>query len=368
MDYDLRLSVSTDEIRRQNKVISEKGIADIVAEYSEDFFGVLNRTRQFVMLNSGYLGDPDLFETLLGKRPGSVFHCVHAEESEYGCGNTLACGCCGAVETLQESITTKRRVSRDCRIVVEQNTTLNLRVTAVPVDILDEMFVMLFVRDISTELRAELLERTFFHDVLNTSSSLKSIVALSEVRSKIVPEADKSIEMGISDIVDQIQYYRKLRMAEMGEQEFLPEKINLASEIRQIVSAISNTDYGRGRRIDLNLIADDFIILTDRVLCRRIILNLLKNALEAGGPEDLVSVSVEHRSGFCRISVRNPAVMPQDVKLQIFQRSFSTKGPGRGIGTYSIKLLTEQYLKGKVSFISETGEGTIFRIDLPIVE
>ena len=41
MDYDLRLSVSTDEIRRQNKVISEKGIADIVAEYSEDFFGVL---------------------------------------------------------------------------------------------------------------------------------------------------------------------------------------------------------------------------------------------------------------------------------------------------------------------------------------
>ena len=38
--------------------------------------------------------------------------------------------------------------------------------------------------------------------------------------------------------------------------------------------------------------------------------------------------------------------MPDEVKAQIFERSFSTKGRGRGIGTYSIKLLTERYLEG----------------------
>jgi sensor histidine kinase regulating citrate/malate metabolism len=50
--------------------------------------------------------------------------------------------------------------------------------------------------------------------------------------------------------------------------------------------------------------------------------------------------------------------------MQLFQRSFSTKGQSRGIGSYSIKLLTENYLKGKVSFISNENDRTVFSIEL----
>ena len=46
--------------------------------------------------------------------------------------------------------------------------------------------------------------------------------------------------------------------------------------------------------------------------------------------------------------------------------SFSTKGdPGRGIGTHSVKLLTEKYLNGEVRFVSRPGEGTTFRVTVP---
>jgi sensor histidine kinase regulating citrate/malate metabolism len=58
--------------------------------------------------------------------------------------------------------------------------------------------------------------------------------------------------------------------------------------------------------------------------------------------------------------------MPEKVKLQIFNRSFSTKGIGRGIGTYSIKLITEGYLKGIVDFESAEERGTTFTIQLPL--
>jgi signal transduction histidine kinase len=44
----------------------------------------------------------------------------------------------------------------------------------------------------------------------------------------------------------------------------------------------------------------------------------------------------------------------------MFQRSFSTKGAGRGLGSYSVKLLSERYLNGKVSFTSSEDEGTTF--------
>jgi sensor histidine kinase regulating citrate/malate metabolism len=57
--------------------------------------------------------------------------------------------------------------------------------------------------------------------------------------------------------------------------------------------------------------------------------------------------------------------MSNEVKYQIFQKSFSTKGNGRGLGTFSIKLLTEHYLKGSVSFESNDNIGTVFTVVLP---
>ena len=59
--------------------------------------------------------------------------------------------------------------------------------------------------------------------------------------------------------------------------------------------------------------------------------------------------------------------MPPKVQLQVFQRSFSTKGLGRGLGTYSMRLLTQRYLGGTVSFSSKEGEGTEFRARYPRV-
>ena len=57
---------------------------------------------------------------------------------------------------------------------------------------------------------------------------------------------------------------------------------------------------------------------------------------------------------------------PREVQLQVFQRSFSTKGENRGLGTYSIRLLTERYLKGQVSFTSSPETGTIFTAAYPL--
>ena len=64
--------------------------------------------------------------------------------------------------------------------------------------------------------------------------------------------------------------------------------------------------------------------------------------------------------------MHNPSVMPRDIQLQVFQRSFSTKGSGRGLGTYSVRLFTEKYLGGSISFRSAEGEGTTFRVTLPL--
>lgn len=57
--------------------------------------------------------------------------------------------------------------------------------------------------------------------------------------------------------------------------------------------------------------------------------------------------------------------MLHEVQAQVFQRSFSTKGNDRGLGTYSMKLFGENYLKGKVYFQSDADKGTTFFLALP---
>ena len=94
--------------------------------------------------------------------------------------------------------------------------------------------------------------------------------------------------------------------------------------------------------------------------------NLIKNALEAIGSGQKVSITAHDYGENVRFIISNDGVIPKHIQLQIFNRSFSTKAKkGRGIGTYSVKLLIENYLKGKVSFVSNDENQTQFIIEVP---
>ena len=92
---------------------------------------------------------------------------------------------------------------------------------------------------------------------------------------------------------------------------------------------------------------------------------MIKNALEASLPAKTVTVSCRCAGDRVQFAVHNPGVMPREAQLQVFQRSFSTKGRGRGLGTYSMRLLSE-YLRGEVAFTSTKEEGTTFIASYPL--
>ena len=55
--------------------------------------------------------------------------------------------------------------------------------------------------------------------------------------------------------------------------------------------------------------------------------------------------------------------IPDDIKDRIFEKGFSTKGTGRGVGMYHTKQLVES-LGGTISFVSEQDVGTSFMVQL----
>ena len=92
---------------------------------------------------------------------------------------------------------------------------------------------------------------------------------------------------------------------------------------------------------------------------------MIKNALEASALGETVTIECRSEGANVRFDVHNTKVMARDVTLQMFRRSFSTKGKGRGLGTYSMRLLGEKYLGGKIDFVSEEQTGTIFSARFP---
>jgi len=328
---------------------------------------VLNKERQTVFFNKGLTNFLQIKEIdhLIGDRPGEILKCIHAVETTGGCGTTEFCSACGAVQAILNS-QKGRDDEKECRITTTSGTALDLRVWANPLYIEDQFYTVFTIADISSEKRKRALERIFFHDVLNTAGG---IYGFSEILKDATPEEIEEFSGIIHSLstrlIEEINAQKELTAAESGELIAQPEEVFPYEIIKQTIESYSKHDVAKNKSIKTTT-GNQFKIKTDKVLLRRVIGNLLKNALEATPPDGEVTISCKTDDKSVSFFVSNPSFIPRSIQLQIFQRSFSTKGNGRGLGTYSIKLLTDKYLKGKVSFISNENDGTTFKVDLPL--
>ena len=271
------------------------------------------------------------------------------------------------------SATEGKQSERECRMLrqgeIGQIDALDLRVSACPLKVEDQSFIMVTVFDISNEKRRQALERIFFHDILNTAGAMKGLADML-VEMNIQEEDIKSItgllQSSSDQLIDEIQAQRTLGAAERNELQVAKEPIELLPFVRRIASLCAAHDVARGRFVSVDSQAANISVETDKSLLGRVVLNLLKNALEASRKGETVTVNVVAVERHALITVHNVAVMPDMVKNQVFHRSFSTRGAGRGLGTYSVKLLTERYLGGKVTFDSVVPDGTTFEVMLPL--
>jgi len=136
--------------------------------------------------------------------------------------------------------------------------------------------------------------------------------------------------------------------------------------LEDVRKTFAGQSCAEGREVRIDAHAEPVAFESDRTLLRRVLGNMLKNALEATDAGHTVTLGCDRSKDELRLWVHNPTDMPEDVRRQVFQRSFTTKGAGRGLGTYSMKLLAEHYLNGRVSFTGAPEDGTTFMAFLPL--
>jgi signal transduction histidine kinase len=331
---------------------------------------VLNPERQIVYANEAFCaeaGEPAA--ALLGRRIGEALACVYSDVGEDGCGTSEFCASCGAARAQRRALGGEAALD-ECRIRRDaggEEAALELRVWGRPLVVAGTRFMIFALADVSHEKRRYLLERIFFHDIANTAGFIQGAVEMLALRANGGEDGQaelftRRLQHAAERLLDEIEGQRLLQAAEHNRLELAAAAYSSLALLQEQVHFYAAHPVAARRILRLDAGSDDVTVVLDAAVLGRVLGNMIKNALEACAPGETATAGCRADGGAVQFWVHNPGMIAPAVQHQIFQRTFSTRGPDRGLGTYSMKLLGEGYLGGRVSFTSSEEGGTVFEI------
>ncbi len=235
---------------------------------------ILNQERQAVFMNKTVLdltGAKDK-ESLYGFCPGEIFGCIHSAETPGGCGTTEFCKTCGAVKAILKCQRGEKSV-QECRITRGQDKgPLDFRVWATPFSLHSETATFFATIDISHEKRRRVLERIFFHDILNTAAGLKgfaNLLANTEQDQGDFDELNEMVHRLSKRLIEEIKAQKELNEAENNELTVKFSRTDALQLLEEIADSYRGTELAENYRITIDQQAEHVIFYSDPVLLRK---------------------------------------------------------------------------------------------------
>jgi CheY-like chemotaxis protein len=150
---------------------------------------------------------------------------------------------------------------------------------------------------------------------------------------------------------------------ELGSYEVVAESVDLLEVIQNVIRESYHTEFSvliEGRPPEPDEV---FMVRGEVLLYYSMLSNLVKNAVEAGGTTDRVTLLLANEKDHPSIQVRNAQPVPAAVRARFFDKyATSGKRSGTGLGTYSARLIAET-LGGRIWLETSEEVGTIITID-----
>jgi two-component system sensor histidine kinase HydH len=194
---------------------------------------------------------------------------------------------------------------------------------------------------------------------------------------------------GIKGFAQLVETADDLEQARRHAEKIITQSLRMEALVSELL-AFARDDLGERQITDLSAVIQDCVVListeaaaqqvkievdappsfkahvvVDRIV--QLLLNLMKNAIQAMPDGGLVTVRLRQKSGSIQISVKDSGSgISQEHLLRIFEPFWTSKAQGTGLGLALCKKVAEEH-GGILTVQSTVGVGTEFIVTLPAV-
>ena len=211
------------------------------------------------------------------------------------------------------------------------------------------------------------------HDVLQPLSAARLYAASLRERLRMRPDADEALALA-GNVDQSLEAVEEVMSAllEISQLDAGATKTEITCFALQPLLEQLRIDFqpiAIERKLRLTFVATTLNVRSDRRLLRRLLQNLVSNALKYT-PQGGVLVGVRHVRGEARIEVLDTGLGIPETKLQVIFREFerlpagALAAPGAGLGLSIVERLS-RVLEHAVVVRSELRHGSVFSVTLP---
>jgi len=219
-----------------------------------------------------------------------------------------------------------------------------------------------FITLASHQLRTPLSAIRWYAELLSDSAE-----TFNEDQKQYVQEIDHSVRRMIALLGS------LLHAARMEDDKLQPELklLNLTSLVAEAVKDTQEVFEGSSMRYELDLPKDAVLVMTDPVLIRVVLQNLISNAVKYSPKGSSITIRMARAGDRATMSVADAGIgIPAAEQQRIFEKFFRAQNvrrmdtDGNGLGLYISKSIVDR-LGGTMAFESSENKGTTFTVELP---
>lgn len=215
------------------------------------------------------------------------------------------------------------------------------------------------------ELAWKNMARQVAHEIRNPLTPMKlSLQMLQRAKKDERPDLPQIQDKVTNTLLTQIDSLERIS-TEFSAFANLPDMRKERVDVRALLENTAAL-YEHVGEVEVKVNVVEAISMLDSEQIGRVFGNLIKNAQQAYGDEvGSVAISMEELPKKWVVFIEDKAGgIREDIRDRVFEPNFTTKSSGMGLGLAMVKRIVEQH-GGSISFDTETGVGTVFRVELP---
>jgi len=215
------------------------------------------------------------------------------------------------------------------------------------------------------------MARQVAHEIKNPLTPMKlSIQHLQRAIDSGSPNVKDLSQRMASTLIEQIDQLAKIA-ADFSQFDNIgnikPEVVDIEQVLQSLIGLYSS---GENLSLHFNSTVQQSKVYADKTQINRLFTNLIKNAIEASGENEIVNIhiSIEKQVGDILVAVRDEGSgIPEEMQQKIFSPNFTTKSSGTGLGLAICKAIVEK-ANGVIWFETQENKGTTFFVSVPALK